>query len=194
MTCTKKKPTQREQILLNEVKTWPAHMRALFRKSIGKGNTIAMAHMLASRENGFIRNSDTIFNASQHDLMTRGMSEEVREGIVDVAEKAGIRTHGKTYFSQLGTYNDPAAWVSGVDDAITNLKRKGRDADGLIRVRGRREQKPVEAPRLAPDIVNRFVAKHLRENPRDRERLKRGKLKRKDLEIRMIEKHGRKVD
>lgn len=194
MTSTTKEPTARERILLGEVKTWPKARQALFRKSIRQGNTIAMAHMLASRETGFVRNSDSIFNASQHDLMTRGTPEYLRENMVQLAEKAGIRTHGKTYFGQLGTYDDPAAWVSGVDDAIAGLKRKGRDADGLIRVRGRREQKPVEAPRLAPDIVNRFVAKHLRENPRDRERLKRGKLKRKDLEIRMIEKHGRKVD
>jgi len=187
--------TQREKILEGEVRRWPKPLQVVYQRLREKGNSIPLAHMLASRRGPFMKNSNDTFNASQHASMTREMTEEHRDSIVAIAQKAGISTHGKTYFGQLGTYDDPMAWVSNADDCIAKLKHKGADADGLLHVRGKRKDKePPKTVRLAPKLVKEMMRRELTVDPKLREKYQKGKIKKSALKERVIEKYGQPAD
>ncbi len=101
------------------------------------------------------------------------------------ATAAGISTTGKVYLSGLADGRqggDPGAWISGRGDVQRVCEERGMSCQGSVQVAARQEE-PKPGPRLAPDIVNRFVKKELAKKPGQRV---------EELREKVIAEHGRK--
>jgi len=75
-------------------------------------------------------------------------------------------TNGKKWISQLGNKNDPRAWVSSADDLRTEVKRRGWSCEGMVNVKGAKQDIPDPQPyRVADDLVEKEVARRVEEDP-----------------------------
>lgn len=100
---------------------------------------------------------------STNNTITRGMGAQV-------------------WSNQLGAMVD-------TDDYRHNVRRIARQKnltiDGLVKHTGHQDDRPVDSPRLAPDIVERVVNERIAEDPGLRTR------DRNELRSEVIERHGR---
>src|SRR5690606_4647773 len=114
------------------------------------------------------------------------------DAMIRAVHRAGINTDGK-YYTGIGKYTDPTVWCSTADDVKTALKAKPHlNAHGPgVSHKGIEAPPPKPAP-LAPDIVKRETDALIRRDRKVREQLAKGKVKRKDIEARIISKHGKK--
>jgi hypothetical protein len=174
-----------------EIKLYPESVQRVYRKMVSDGTSRPMALMFATRSAPVMGNSDRAFCEYQHHQMTRDMDQDERTWITTAAHKAGIRTEGKTYMGQIGTYDDPMAWVSGREDAALALQKKGLSTDGVIKVKASKGRDKVAHKRyLAPDLVERKVDDILRSEPKTLEKVKKGKVKRAALRERVRGTYG----
>jgi hypothetical protein len=181
----------RDRMADYDIKKYPEHVQRAYRKMVSEGSSRPMALMLATRSAPVMGNSDRAFCEYQHHQMTRDMDQDERTWITAAAHKAGIRTEGKTYMGQIGTYDDPLAWVSGREDAALALKKKGLSTDGVIKVKASKGRDKVAHQRfLAPDLVERKVDDILRSEPKTLEKVKKGKVKRAALRERVRGTYG----
>jgi len=174
-----------------EISLYAESVQKRYRKMVSAGTARSMAFMFATRGAPVMGNSDRAFCEYQHSQMTRQMDQDERTWITDAAHRAGIRTEGKTYMGQLGTYDDPMAWVSTKDDAVLAAKKKGVSIEGVLKVKASKVKESVNHERfLAPDLVERQVNEILKNEPKTREKLKKGKVKREALRERVRGTYG----
>ena len=121
------------------------------------------------------------------------MGDYIQKNIVDIAQKAGINTNGKYYEGAIGRYNDPLAWVSGVDDAKAAIKKKNYTCEGLVR------NKAVSAPHkekeivLGEDIVRSSMQEHISAIRQEKgTNWKPSRKKLGELREMVIERHGKR--
>lgn len=153
-----------------------------------KGESHAMAEMLATRRAPNLNGTDTAFLRGKHlnnGLENNWIGDEMRTK----ARSAGIPIDGKVYVAQLADTRgaaDPKAWVSDTGDIKRVCEQNGWGCDGSVKT-ARYEGKPLEQVRLAEDIVVEKMESAIEKNP---------DLKRNLPELResIIEKHGAKVD
>lgn len=175
----------------DEVRELHPDAQSIYFNAIANGTTPQLAIAFATKQSPVYKGSDRTLNQTQRRHMM-GMSAMNRERIVQIAEKAGIRTHGKFYVGGLGRYNDPAAWVSTYDDALDSCKKKNLTADGIVYHKGH-EVPPPPRKALADDLVNEFVADELK-NPKTAEQVKANPKKLNEVREKVIAKHGKKRD
>lgn len=179
-----------EQTAREEAKQLPPELKLIYDEIVRRGNTPQMAMMFLAQRAPVMGQSDRQFTQSYNRHM-RSMLSMNQEKIVEIAQKAGVNTHGKFYVGGLGRYTDQRAWCSTVEDVRTALKADPYlTAEGPgIKHTGRVAPPPPPCP-MAPDIVKRETDREIAANPRLREKLKKGKLKRKDVEQKVIHKYG----
>lgn len=183
--------SMRERILESEIGEMPEEIQQRYRNLREEGETVVVAHMLATQQAPVMGNSDRAFNEHHRRKMST-MREESRQRIVDAARRAGIDTEGKYYMSGLGRYTDPAAWVSTVDDAIGAARAKNLNME----INGRTVTEadlipPKQGPRLAPDLVQELKQRYMAKDPALAEKVRKSPKESKELEQTIIEKHGR---
>ncbi len=147
------------------------------------GESHNIAELLATQEVPFIMTDSEYLKG----MSCNGSQFEKTPHIGDFykaeAEKAGVSTTGKVYLSGLADRpGDPKAWISGRGDVQRVCEERGMSCQGSVQVAARQEE-PKPGPRLAPDIVNRFVKKELAKKPGQRV---------EEVREKVIAEHGRK--
>lgn len=154
---------------------------------IAAGESPMMAEMLALQcPPGIGGGAERTFFEGRGANPMAGMPEWQARGALAMAKKAGIVTAGKIYKPSLADKRgpaDPLAWVSDLHDVKRVCELRNYEARGAVRHTAR-ELPPVEAPRLAPDIVDDFVQQEIAKEPLKKHNI--GELREK-----VIEKHGR---
>ena len=149
------------------------------------------ANMRACRRASGAMNTDRHFNAhSRQRMLSMGKN---CDKLGRLAQRAGIQTQGKFYCGQLGSYTDPGAWVSTIDDVIDTAKRKQLTIRGAVKYDGTPEYlepKPKKV-QMAPDIMQDFVRKYTQEDPALKERVTKNPRALKELKEKIIAKHTR---
>lgn len=179
----------RLQLIEDEVRELHPDDQAIYFAAVASGTSPQLAIGFATHMAPSMKGSDRTMNQTQRRRMNK-MLPMNRERIVRQAEKAGISTHGKFYVGGLGRYNDPAAWVSTYDDALSVCKARNLTAEGIVYHKGT----PVEPKkvRMAEDIVEDYVAKELKKNPKLREKVKKNPKKLREVREKVIETHSKK--
>ena len=161
-----------------------------FLDMLRKGESWNMAVMLACREAPRPNYSEQAFQESMR-LRMEEMTPNMRK-IIDMAEKAGINTHGKYYVGGLGRPTDPSAWVSDTSDVKRVCREKNLTCEGLVRHQGT----PVPPKRvpLAPDLKRRLALEYLKARPDMREKYRKNPSKTlAEAEGLVVEKHGQRL-
>lgn len=156
-----------------------------FLSSIESGATERFAVMCALREPPGTKGSDRAFmegrcNNQQLDELPKLMAQRmVRE-----AKAAGISVSGKHYVSGLADRRgaqDPAAWVSSVDDVKRVAAKRNLHVTGAVRHEG--EAVAPKRKQLSERIIREEVSREKRLNPN---------AKSSDLREKVIERHSLK--
>lgn len=83
-----------------------------------------------------------------------------------VAEAAGQDVKGKVYLSGLADYpGDPEAWVADASDIRRVVEERGWTCRGAVNVQGPGVTEESVPVRVAPDIVEREVARLVEKDP-----------------------------
>lgn len=164
-------------------------IRDIYDAMLANGESPVMAQMLATQRAPATRGTDSEFLRRERDRMT-SMPDKTRDGIVDVAKRAGIDTTGKVYNGQLGKYNDPSAWVSNTHDVRQVAMKKGLGVKGAVNVD--LPDRPVKKTKIAPDILNRLERENRSADPSLDEKCRKSKTARSELRQRLADKHARK--
>jgi hypothetical protein len=116
------------------------------------------------------------------------------EKIVNVAQKAGVRTQGKFYVGGLGRYTDQSAWVSTADDVLTVARQKNLNVSGAVNQDApRRDLPPPPKVPMARDILDGYVRQYVRNDPALQEKVhKRPEQALPELREKILDKHTRK--
>lgn len=185
----------RIQLIEAEVARWPDWQRCFYEWMVECGNAPVLAHMLACRQAPLMGQSDRSFCESQHQKMA-GMSTQQRQAMVEIARRAGINTDGKFYVSGLGTYNDPTAWCSTIEDARTALAMKPHlNATGLVtKTATLRPEGPPQRKLLADDLAAEMIGKEMHDDPALAEKVRKGKVRHGDLRAMVEDKYSYKPE
>jgi len=190
MTTTKEL-TNADIRALGQADHLPAHVQDEFDRLLGLGNAPAAALMFASRQPPGVKGGDRVFcEQARHRMET--MNPMNRDGIIEIAKKAGINIQGKFYCGGLGAYDDQAAWVSCADDVLAVARERDLTVTGAVNHEGSELLPPKSVP-LAEDIIQDFEQKYAATDPKLRENLKKKPTKtRRELREKIIAKHGYK--
>lgn len=145
--------------------------------------------MLQSRTAPIMANSDRAFLYGMGaQTLTHGLDEVCGDRTLARARKAGINPQGKVYMSQLGTAENPLAWVSGMDDVRDSCIRQGKGCDDL----GIKAVQPELGPNipLAEHIIEEFALKRLAADPDLAAKIRENPAKAQELREQVIDKHG----
>lgn len=98
-----------------------------------------------------------------------------RKRLLAAARKLGIDPAARIYKSGLGPPTDPRAWIESRGDILRTAREKKLviESDDATVNYEPPEAPPKESLALAPDIVNRFVAQKLSQEPGLAEKVKR---------------------
>jgi hypothetical protein len=163
-----------------------------YRRMVAAGTFPRAAAMYALQSAPGTNNTDQRFCQGQRKKMER-MPEINRKGMQKIAARAGIETAGKYYMSGLGSYSDPAAWVTCADDVTTVCKKKNLHCEGTVKYNGvDLEPKAPKQRGLAPDIVEKFATRYLASDPALVEKCKKNPQARRELKEMIVERHGPK--
>lgn len=181
----------RAEMIRDEINAAGPEVVSLFNKIKRQGATDEWAAMCALRQAPGSRNTDRAFcqGAARQTAM---MADINRKAIYEMAKKAGISTQGKWYKGSLGRPTDPCAWVSSADDVIAVAKKKNLFIDGVINHKGVRIEQPPPDVDLAPDLVREGVNRLLVADPALAEKVKKNPKSLREVEERVIAKHGKK--
>lgn len=148
--------------------------------------------MFESRCAPMMKNSDRAFlEGTGGGTPTHGLDEICLERTLERARKAGINPNGKVYMAQLGTAENPLAWVSGVDDVKKSCELQGHGCEAL-------GIKPVtydptpDVP-LADHVVEEFAVERLQSDPDLKAKCRENPAKLAELREEIIDKHGNKT-
>lgn len=177
----------RDRLLEAEIKSLGEDVYQIFLEMVAEGCEIPLAHMLIFQEAPMMKGSDKSFNESMR-MKMNGMFGKNRDKAVEAAERAGVSTSGKYYVGGLGTYTDPAAWVSTVDDVKDVCRKRNLNSSGLVEHKARQVPPPPKKA-LASDIVDRFVARELMD-PKTSESVRAGKLSLQAVREKVVDTHA----
>lgn len=185
--------TLADKSALMERASMPVALRREFDRIVKRGNSPSLALAFVSRRMAMMGQSDRAFCEQQQRSMSN-IHPKNRDQIVKIAEKAGVRTEGKTYNGELGRYCEQHAWVSGAEDVKTVYKLKNwGSADGMVRHKRVNNDVPRKRQGLAEDLVRERMQKYIKDDPKLQEKVKRkGKSALGELREKVIAKHGRK--
>lgn len=150
-----------------------------------------MGEMLSSRSAPMMKNSDRAFmEGTGGSTPTHGLDEIGLQRTLDRARKAGINTTGKVYVAQLGTAENPLAWVSGIDDVKKSCEIQGHGCDAL----GIKPVTPDPGPDtpLADHIIEELAVEKLQDDPDLKAKCRENPAKLMELREAIIDKHGNK--
>lgn len=135
---------------------------AYYERLIATGMNPRFADMLAAQAAPRMRNSDMAFLGKSNDeRYTHGLDDLSADRTLARAKAAGINTHGKVFMSQLGTPDNPLAWVSGIEDLRTSLRIQGKGCESMgIKpvVKDPGENIPLADEIIEEEITNRCMA------------------------------------
>lgn len=177
-----------EQTALEEASRLPPEERAVFDEIVRRGNSPQIALICLSQRAPMMGESDRSFGESRRQHMLRHLGSN-QDQLVQQAQRAGVSTDGKYYVGGLGRPTDPAAWVSTIDDVKRVLKARNLESSGLVKHKAV-EMPPSKPVALAPDLVKRETDNEIRRSKRLREQMLKGKVKRQDIEQKVIHKYG----
>jgi hypothetical protein len=166
--------------------------QAIYDESISKGSTERFALMCALQSPPGVKNTDKTFCLGQREKMER-MNPKTRKAMVEVAKKAGVQTDGKFYMSGLGSYTNPAAWVSCAEDVIQSCKVQNKGVEGVLNFKPPKqvEKPPPDVP-LAEHLVQEMAHREIKADPGLAEKVRKSKKERLALREKVIAKYGRK--
>ena len=156
---------------------------------IEEGNNPGFAAMLAMQRPAGTKGTERAFLQGQHNWADK-ISYEAAEALHWQAKKAGISTQGKKYIGGLGRPTDPQAWISTQDDVRGALKRKGLSAVGGVNYKAPEQE--FKKKRMGNDVIQRFMAEELQNNPDLAKKVKKNPKKLQDLKNKVIQKHSKK--
>jgi hypothetical protein len=180
----------RQRMLEGQVKAAGPQAMRVYRSIRRKGETAEFAAMCALRQPPGSKGTDRAFTEGFSRQMG-GMSDASRSTILETARKAGIATQGKCFKGGLGRPDDPAAWVSSVDDVKAIARARNLTVAGAVEHQGVVPEKPKRT-RLASDIVDRLEANYRAEDPSLNAKVAKSPKARRELRERIVDKHGSK--
>lgn len=185
-------PDIRREMLEADVDRCGPAARALYDRLLAEGQTAEWAAMCACRQPPGSRNTDRAFCQGQVQKMER-MSKSNRDKIIQLAQKAGIKTDGKFYMGGLGKYTNPAAWVSCAEDVITSCKVQNLGVEGVINFKAPRQLDPTppKSVALAPELVAEMAHKEMTANPALAEKCRKSKRAQQELKEMVTAKYGK---
>jgi hypothetical protein len=183
----------RIRLIEAEVAGWPDWQQCFYELMVESGNHPVMAHMLACRQAPVMGQSDRSFCESLHRRMS-GRSEQERTAMVELARRAGINTDGKFYVGGLGTYSDPTAWVSNIEDARRALELKPHlNAEGLVRKKATHiPDGPPPRKILADDLAAEMIHKEIAADPKLAEKVRKKQVSASELREMVEDKYAYK--
>ena len=149
----------------------------IYDAAIANGASPKFAEMLALQQPPGTKGTDTAWMAGRHADPVPGATDMQKRWYLARAKRAGIPTAGKVFMSQLGSAENPEAWVGGLDD----LKAVAKKNNLGIRINDETVVKQGElvAPKpvpLAESIIKRRMKEHLAEKPDQDKRQLREKI------------------
>lgn len=182
--------TLKDRLKLMEVEDWPKSKRDFFHAMVKQGNSISMAHMLASQKTPLLNgNINSEFGKSMRSKM-ESMSPAHRKLIMDRAKRAGVKNIDGKYLLPGLRPENPEAWVTGVDEAAETFKRNKLNSAGVVNVTCDIDPTPPKQIRLAPDITNRIAQEKISQDPKLQEAITKNPKKLTELKEQVIEEHG----
>lgn len=194
MTTATKKYTMSDKVKLREVEAWPQSLQERFWGMVDAGQSVSMAHMLASRQSPGLATDDQFLN-QEFSLKNRVSSAAQRKNILKKARAAGICVDETCrYEPGLGKGPaDPTSWFKhGEGKAELQKRLNARGANAVhnlpvgIKAPTPHNKPPAPTPGLAPDLVNEIERNMVAQDPalatKDRRKLREM----------IIDKHGTK--
>jgi hypothetical protein len=164
--------TQQEEITYEGVKACGAVAIAEFAKLLGRGESVSMAAMLATRTPPALGNSDQTFNRNRRSLLDQfgGNTRMLDMYNQNYRAETGEDIPGDAFvFRGLAKYpGDPGAILTH-KHTLADVKRVMKDRN--VEIEGDWEQAPVsQAPkpqevRMRPDLVDKYAAEYVHEQP-----------------------------
>jgi hypothetical protein len=167
-----------------------AGVLAEFACMMAAGTAPRAAAMYALQTPPGSRHTDRAFCQGARRQM-ESMPEVNRKAIVKLAKSAGIATDGKFYKGSLGSYTDPAAWVTCADDVLTVCKARNLDCEGVIKHRAALKDEPPKPVDLAPHLARRLEREYLKRDPRLAAKVKASAKAKHELREMVVAKHGK---
>lgn len=164
--------------------------RAVYDECLRKDGSPRFALMLATQSPPGSRNTDRAFCQGQVQKMERMAN---RDKIIQIAQKAGIKTDGKFYMGGLGKYTNPAAWVSCAEDVITSCKMQNLGCEGAVNFKVPRqlEPEPPKSVPLSPELVAEMAHKEMKANPALAEKCRKSKRAQQELKEMVTAKYSK---
>ena len=179
-------------MLHDEVNAAGREAKAIFKQCLENGSTVEFAAMCALRQAPGSKNTDRAFCEGAQRQMD-SMCDVNKKAIYERAKAAGINIQGKFYKGSLGSYDDPAAWVSTADDVLAVAKEKNLSVEGVINYKSvAKDPTPKKKVRLAPDLVRGAVDRLLKQEPDTAEKVRRNPKSLREVVERVVDKHGSK--
>ena len=173
----------------HEVLKYDDDVQDRYFEMLAAGQLPKFALMCACRKAPMTRHSDRTFNSERRSIM-ESMNSHTKTAYLAKAKTAGISTQGKYYVGALGKPTDHAAWVSTVDDAKDVCKRKNLSATGLFEHKG--QAREYKRTRMAPDIVDSYVASRLQADSRLAESCARDPSALRRVRGEVVDRHSRR--
>lgn len=186
--------TQRERIIMAEIAEWPDSMQAAFKASVRKGNSIPMAHMLASRQGPGMATDDE-FLKSDYTLAHRCDDPQQRHSLVSKARAAGLSVdEGCRYEPGLGKGpTDPNCWFTRGTGRGELQKRIGNSGAAAshnlpmgIRQARPHDKPPEKVPALSDNLIREVETHMIAKDPA------LALTDRRELRERIVATHGSK--
>lgn len=182
----------RLEMLQDEVASAGPEAVEIFTQCLEQGQTLEFAAMCALRQAPGSKNTDRAF-CEGAERQKRMMSKVNRDAVYEIAKKAGISTQGKYYKGSLGRPNDPLAWVSNADDVLVAAKKKNLSVSGVVNYTAPdRDPRSKPKVRLAPDLVKKYAAELLSQEPDTAAKVKENPKSLREVVERVVDKHGSK--
>jgi hypothetical protein len=165
--------TNRETRLVGEVASWHPTRQRAFQEIVANGQSIVMAHMLASRQAPGLATDDQFLN-QEYALKSRVKCPQQRAKLLARARAAGIPANEHSrYEPGLGKGpQDPNAWfMHGTGRGELQRRLNARGADAVhnlpmgIKPPAPAQRKPVKTGGLAPDLVEEIRGQKLKKDP-----------------------------
>lgn len=182
----------RLEMIEAEMEDQPLEIYNRYRDMIAEGQSPVFAQMAAMQWAPTMGNSDRSFCKGQREKML-GMNPKARDEIQRRAGLAGINTDGKYYVSGLGKYTDSEAWVTSSEDVLNVAKRRNLNIRGAINHKSvDKMEGPPPKKALADDIADGYIRDHLKNSPRDVEKVHKNPKYLKEIKEMVVDMHGAK--
>lgn len=179
----------RRMMIECEVASWPDWKQDFFQLMVDSGQSISMAHMLASQQAPRSLTDDTVMSGMRR---IKDLPDGRREYICQqIVKNGGSVSMWDTYQQGMANYTGDPAAVIGHGDCLSKIRKvaneRGEFTTGIIDVDGRKNREMKQAQRtyaLHPRIVERRRREMLAKDP------SLAKKNQNELRESIIEKHS----